>query len=176
MDRDLKILIVCKSKHHENTWKVAKAIGDVLDAEIMKPDEDHNFSITDYDLLGLGSGIYWSRYHKNISKFVDNLPNVENKKAFIFSTSGLRRIPIINGYGKKIKKKLSKKGFETIGEFSCRGYDSFSYFKLVGGIHKGRPNEKDLKEAKEFAKNISEKMEKKSWSIGIWITKSLIFV
>lgn len=54
--------------------------------------------------------------------------------------------------------KLSIKGFDIIGEFSCRGFDTVGPFKLIGGISKGRPNEKDLKQAKIFAKNLLENL------------------
>ncbi|KXB00948.1 hypothetical protein AKJ41_03300 [candidate division MSBL1 archaeon SCGC-AAA259O05] len=155
----MKALIVCKSYHHGNTRKVAETIGEVLNAEIVKPGEKPSSSIRDYDLLGLGSGIYWARFHGDIFDSVENLPEVEGKKAFIFSTSGMRKVPIINGFGGGIKDKLLEKGFEIIGEFSCRGYDTFFLFKLVGGIQKGRPNEEDLRGAKKFAERMSERAE-----------------
>ena len=31
-----------------------------------------------------------------------------------------------------------------LGEFHCKGYDTFGPFRLVGGIAKGRPNIRDL--------------------------------
>ena len=37
-----------------------------------------------------------------------------------------------------------------LGEFGCKGYDTFGPFKLVGGIAKGRPNEADLEQARSF--------------------------
>ena len=39
-----------------------------------------------------------------------------------------------------------------IGKFSCKGYDTYGPFKLVGGIAKGHPNEKDLEAAVDFYK------------------------
>lgn len=152
--KSLKTLIVCKSYHHNNTRKIAKTIEEILDAEIVKPGENYSSSIDDYDLFGFGSGIYWARFHRDILDFVENLPRLDGKKAFIFSTSGMRKIPIINGFGGKIREKLSEKGFEIIGEFSCRGFDTFFIFKLFGGFQKGRPNEEDLEDAKKFAKRM----------------------
>ena len=43
-----------------------------------------------------------------------------------------------------MKTILEEKHADLIGTFSCKGYDTFGPFKLVGGIGKGRPNEKDL--------------------------------
>lgn len=155
----METLIVCKSYHHGNTRKVAESIGAVLDAEIMQPSEEYSSSISDYDLLGLGSGIYRGRYHEDILDFVGNLPEVKGKKAFIFSTSLFGRIPVIMDFGRKVKDRLSEKGFEVIGNFSCRGYSTHGPLKLFGGVHKGRPDEEDLKGAKEFAEGLLEQID-----------------
>jgi len=37
------------------------------------------------------------------------------------------------------------------------GYNTNSFLKIIGGINKGRPNAVDLKNAKEFAKNLKKK-------------------
>jgi len=39
-----------------------------------------------------------------------------------------------------------------VGEFNCLGWDNVGPLKFIGGINKGRPNENDIKKAKEFAK------------------------
>lgn len=44
--------------------------------------------------------------------------------------------------------------YEKIGKFSCKGYDTFGPFKLVGGIAKGRPNAKDLAAAVDFYRGL----------------------
>jgi flavodoxin len=41
-----------------------------------------------------------------------------------------------------------------IGRFSCKGYDTFGPFKLVGGLAKGHPDDKDLKDAVSFFKGL----------------------
>lgn len=56
---------------------------------------------------------------------------------------------------KKLKKKLSEKGFDIVKEFSCKGFDTFGMLKYIGGINKNRPNEEDLEKAKIFAKELS---------------------
>lgn len=37
-----------------------------------------------------------------------------------------------------------------LGEYSCKGYDIFGPFKLIGGIAKGYPNANDLQKARAF--------------------------
>ena len=41
-------------------------------------------------------------------------------------------------------------------KFSCKGYDTYGPFKLVGGIAKGHPDEKDLTAAVDFYKEITK--------------------
>ena len=53
----------------------------------------------------------------------------------------------------KILSGYSKQG-KIAGKFSCKGYDTFGPFKLVGGIAKGHPNDKDLADAVTFYKGI----------------------
>jgi flavodoxin len=65
---------------------------------------------------------------------------------------------IFNRFNKPLKEKLSEKGFRIIGEFSCRGYDTFGPFKIIGGIRKDRPNKKDIEQARNFAQSLLEKL------------------
>jgi flavodoxin len=124
---------------------------DVIEAKLVKPQEVNVDTIADYDLIGFGSGIYVGKHHKSILKLVDRIPFQKNKKSFIFSTSGMKEGGIFNRFNKPLKEKLSEKGFRIMGEFSCRGYDTFGPFKVVGGVNKGRPNDQDLKKAEDFA-------------------------
>ena len=45
---------------------------------------------------------------------------------------------------------LKEKKTDIIGKFGCKGYDTFGPFKLVGGIAKGHPDEKDLEAVVSF--------------------------
>ncbi|MHC1604592.1 MAG: flavodoxin domain-containing protein, partial [Candidatus Methanofastidiosia archaeon] len=121
----MKTLIVYMSTHHGNTEKIAKTMADVLEARLTKPHEIDVDRFSEHDVIGFGSGIYMGKHHKSLLNLVDKLPAQKNKKAFIFSTSGVRngmlQLPCKRDYNSAIKKKLSEKGFDIIGEFSCRG-------------------------------------------------------
>ncbi|ALM75608.1 flavodoxin family protein [Thermococcus barophilus] len=149
----MKTLIIYVSIHHKNTEKIAKVIGDVLNARLVKPWTVKPEEILDYDLIGFGSGIYWWRHHWALLKLVDDLPKMEGKKAFIFSTAGMN-IPWYNH--RALRKKLKEKGFQIVGEFSCRGWDTNGWLAKIGGINKGHPNEKDLERARRFAEKLKE--------------------
>lgn len=151
----MKILIVYQSVHHGNTKKVAEAMAKVLKAKLAKPSEVKN--VAQYDVIGFGSGIYFWRHHISLLRFVDKLPQLQNKKAFIFSTAGLK------AYGftlmhHALKKRLLAKGFKILGEYTCLGYDSYGMLKYISGLNKGRPNQKDIKKAKYFARELKKKV------------------
>ncbi|MFW6105481.1 MAG: flavodoxin family protein, partial [Chloroflexota bacterium] len=137
-----------------NTERVAKVIADILDADLLQVKKTNVSMLEQYDLIGFGSGIYFGKHHESLLDFVDNLPVLRNKKAFIFSTSGLRKIPFVHDFDKPLRKKLQRKWFDIIDEFSCRGFDTSWAATIVGGINKGRPDAKDLKRAEDFARGL----------------------
>lgn len=146
----MKTLIIYESSHHHNTEKVARAIGEVLNATLVTPAEVNLDSISEYDLIGFGSGIYYASMGKELQALVGRLPPL-NKKAFIFSTRGMGPSSL---YHRTLRKNLTKKGFVITGEFSCKGWDTIGPLAYVGGINKGRPHEKDLEKAREFAEKL----------------------
>jgi len=150
----MKTAIIYKSVHHGNTEKIAKVMADTLEAELLDLKDANSDTIKEYDLIGFGSGKYFGRPHKKLRKFVEELDDVQNKKAFVFSTSGDGK-PM--GW---LEKKLSSKGFGILGEFYCKGFDTYALAKLIhrGGLNKGRPNEEDIENAEIFANSIKEKM------------------
>lgn len=155
----MRILILYKSIHHNNTEKIAGVFKDVLkSAEIKQPEDADLDNITKYDLIGFGSGVYFQKMHESILSLIDKFPKNTNKKAFVFATSGMRKLPVFNAFFKTINHKLKNKGFDIIGSFDCRGWDTWSVFKYIGGISKGHPDKKDIKAAKKFAKKIKRRL------------------
>lgn len=144
----MKTLIICKSVHHMNTEKVAKAMAEVLGAKLARPEDVSPDVLAEYDLIGFGSGIYYSKLHNTIRAFVDKLPTM-SKDAFVFSTSGAVRDQ--NG---RLIAQLEKKGFKVKGSFACAGWDTWGPYKLIGGLQKGHPDEKDLDNARAFARSM----------------------
>jgi flavodoxin len=154
----MRTLVNYVSVHHGNTARVAKVIADVLDADLLNVRQADTRMLEDYDLVGFGSGVYFGRHHKTLLDFVDALPLLTNKQAFIFSTSGLRRLPFIHDYSRPLKERLQRKGLNMVGEFSCRGFDTSWAALLVGGINRGRPNAGDLEQADRFARALRERL------------------
>ena len=158
------VLIIYQSVHHGNTKKIAQAMAEVLDAEIRKPSEINIGEVGKYNLIGFGSGIYWGRHHRSVFKIVDQFTGLIGNKVFIFSTSGtsnagnfLHNIQhLVSHFHVHLRRELKNKGIKIVGEFSCRGFDTAGPLKQIGGISKGRPNQEDLKNAKDFARGILE--------------------
>jgi len=158
----METLIIYFSIHYGNTEKIAKAIAEVLNAELVKSSEVNVNELSKYDLIGFGSGIYFGQHDKSLLKLIDKLPDLKGKRVFIFSTSGVSNAGNfihnirhrISHFHVPLRKKLIKKGLNIIGEFTCRGFDTAGPFKLIGGISKGRPNEKDLQKARDFARKL----------------------
>ncbi|MEM2941580.1 MAG: flavodoxin family protein [Thermoproteota archaeon] len=153
----MKTLIIYVSIHHDNTEKIARAMMNILNADLVKPTEVVDNYVSKYDLIGFGSGIYFGKHHKSIFDLIDRLPAQNGKEAFIFSTSGLRKIRFIHDFDKPLRKKLLEKGFHIVGEFNCRGWDTYPlWVKPFGGVNKGKPGEKEIEEAKRFAESLEK--------------------
>jgi flavodoxin len=160
----MNCLIVVYSYHHNNTQKIAEVFGKMLEAQVKTPQQTNPEELPNYDLVGFGSGIDSGKNYKELLDFADRLPQVSDKKAFVFSTSGM---PIgISGqqrleeYTSKchttLKETLQSKGYAIVDEFGCAGFNTNKFLKYFGGINKGRPNSEDLKRAEEFALKLKE--------------------
>jgi len=148
--KSMKALIICWSEHHGNTKKIADAMASVLHSEVIKPTDVDIETLGDYDLIGFGSGIYYWNHHKSLCDLIEKLPPI-HKKAFVFSTRGVSRQGRTHS---ALRTKLEEKGFEVVGEFSCRGFDTYGILKYLRGIARGRPNDEDLRDAQAFVKTL----------------------
>ncbi|RLI37602.1 flavodoxin [Candidatus Bathyarchaeota archaeon] len=161
----MESLLVLFSYHHNNTEKIANVFAKALDTQIKMPQQINPEELQEYSLIGFGSGIYDEKHHKTLLDLADKLSQVTNKKAFIFSTSGVsRKFAIdhsIDDPHTPLREKLQSKGYMIIDEFNCAGFNTNSFLKLFGGINKGKPNTEDLKQAEEFAQNLKQNLQKK---------------
>ena len=121
-----------------NTKKLAEAISKAINIPAKTTDEPLS---EDIDVLFLGSSVYAYGVDENVKEFIKNI-NVKVGNVVNFSTAA-----IIKSTYNQVKKLLDEKGIQMAKEeFYCKG--SF------GPLHKGKPNENDLKEAMEFAKRV----------------------
>jgi len=73
---------------------------------------------------------------ESLLDLADKLPQVRNKKAFIFSSCGVPAFAANRKLFEKnhssLREKLQSKGYTVIGEFSCAGFNTNSFLKLFG--------------------------------------------
>ncbi|MDH7594031.1 MAG: flavodoxin family protein [Methanomicrobiales archaeon] len=137
---------------HSNEGTFAEARADEIGADLLSVDAAASSDLAAHDLIGFGSGIFFGKHHRSLLEYIEQLPQMDGKKAFIFSTSGKGEMEL-NAH---LRELLTRKGFIILGEFACKGWDSWGPFRIIGGINKGRPDEKDLEAAKTFARNLKE--------------------
>jgi len=155
----MKSLLVVYSYHHMNTEKVAKVFAQVLNAPIKTPQQTNPKEPQDYDLMGFGAGIDSAKHYKALLDFADSQPEVNKKKAFIFSTAGLSNEKKLGKDHSCLREKLESKGYVIVDEFQCKGFNTNSFIKYFGGMNRGRPNAKDLKKAEEFVQNLKHNLQ-----------------
>ncbi len=124
-----------------NTKKVAEAIAAAVGVEA----KDVSTPLTeDVDILFLGSAPYAFKLDEHVKAFIKEI-GVSVGKIVNFSTSASSIST--RGY---VEKCLAEKNIPLAKEeFSCPG--AFTV------LHRGRPNEEDLKKAADFAKDILAK-------------------
>jgi flavodoxin len=150
-------LIVCVSVSHGNTGRVARAIAEVLNADVRTPEEVALTELQRYDVIGLGSGIFAADHHPRLRQFVDALPALDRRGStdvFVFSTSGWGREQH-RPWQRSLEAVLRSKGYRVLGSFGARGYDTWLPLRLVGGLNRGHPDAADLARAREFAAAIA---------------------
>ena len=149
----MKTVICCYSRHHGNTRKVAEAMALEGGADLIDVTTRQTVRLEEYDCVGFASGIYGFEFHRAVTAFARQyLP--EGKPVFFVCTYGALR-----GAGAKELESLAReRGCPVLGTFGCKGYDTFGPFRLVGGIAKGHPDEQDLKNAREFFREMRDRL------------------
>ena len=120
-----------------NTKRLAQAMAQVLGVEALPISEPVNEAV---DLLFLGNSYYAFNIDPEVRDFIKSLDKDKVGKIVNFGSAAM-----LNSTYKKVKAEADKIGIPMLEkEFHCKGE-----FK---GIHKGRPNDDDIKAAAEFAK------------------------
>ena len=152
----MKTTITYASDHHQNTKKIEEVIASVISAEVVDITKEKNISLVNYDVIGFASGIYFNTFHKDLIKYLKETNFSKNQRAFLVYTCGLA----CRDYSKEIREILNQKNIPRIDTFCCRGWDTFSFLKIIGGIAKGHPNDNDFKKARQFAlKNLGSGLD-----------------
>ena len=122
-----------------NTKRLAEAVASAVGVEaqpITSPVDEP------VDILFLGNSYYAFSIDPEVREFIRKLDKTKIGKIVNFGSAAM-----LNSTYRKVKAEADKAGIPMdVREFHCKGE-----FK---GIHKGKPDENDLKAAAEFAKKI----------------------
>ena len=120
-----------------NTKRLAEAAAAELGVEALPIDEPVSEAV---DYLFLGNSYYAFNIDPEVKKFIASLDKEKIGKIVNFGSAAM-----LNSTYKKVKAEADKAGIAMDDkEFHCKGE-----FK---GIHKGRPNEEDIKAVVNFVK------------------------
>ena len=144
-----KALIIYASTHHGSTKKLAEAIADRYDVHLIDATKQQTADLSAYDLIGFASGIDFGKFYPCVEQFLErNLP--ENKRVFFLYTCA----KVSSRFTKTAKTAARKKGAAIVGEYGCRGFNTYGPWKLIGGMNKGHPSEEEVQAAVQFFESL----------------------
>ncbi len=141
----MKTAICYYSRHHGNTLKVLAAMAEGQDVELFDVTSRMAFHPEQYDVIGFASGIYYGKFQEAVLTFAKQYLPQGAKTFFVFTAGN----PGKNATA-SIRETVAEKNAVILGEYGCKGFDTFGPFQLIGGISKGHPNAQELQKAKEF--------------------------
>ena len=145
------VCIVYSSTHHGNTEKVLNKIKEKFPETVLIKAGDFNpDDFNRYEAIGFASGIFYFKFAKPVDKLFEQALVSGVQKLFFIYTAGA----VNAGFEKTLRKKTEQSGKICMGIFGCKGFDTFGPLKLIGGLNKNSPNEKDFKNAIDFLKKI----------------------
>jgi NAD-dependent dihydropyrimidine dehydrogenase PreA subunit/flavodoxin len=110
--------------------------------------------IAGYDLLGIGSPVYYYRLPFNVADYLKALPRFEGMPAFCFLVHGSHAFDAVNSLG----HSLADRGARSVGYFHCRGE---AYF--LGHLREGylfsadHPSPDELARAAAFGAAVAQR-------------------
>lgn len=151
----LKCIIVYFSQGG-TTSRVAEAIASGLQLAEYKVDmynikDGSTPEIRDYDILGIGSPVYYYRPPFNVMDYLNGLPDLNGISAFVFVLYSTYQ----GDTSTTIRRILTHKGAREVGYFHCRGDDSFlGYLKMGYLFSPGHPVKEELAQARDFGRKL----------------------
>lgn len=144
-----KAVIVYASKHHGNTYKLVKGISERCEVTTIDATKQSVMDLQDYEVIGFASGIDFGKFYKEIETFAkDNLPM--KKQVFFLYTCAMER----KGFTDSMKKIALEKDAIVLGEYGCKGYNTYGPWKLIGGMNRNHPTEEEIQSAVSFFESL----------------------
>lgn len=138
----------------EHISKGLKAAG--YDVDLCNLDKEKAPDTSQYDLLGIGSPVYFFNPVSNIRRYINSLPQLNGIPAFVFGAYG-------TDYGKtpdKLAQLLASKGAKNAGWCYCRNANFIMGYIKAGevlGLDHIKPEE--LNKAEAFGLTVGNTFE-----------------
>lgn len=146
-----KTVIIYESTHHGNTYKLVKAISDKYTIDTIDATTQSLADLQDYDVIGFASGIDFGKFYETIESFAKaNLPM--NKKVFFLYTCAKDR----KGFTDSMREIANQKEAVILGEYGCKGFNTYGPWKVIGGMNKNHPNQDEILQAIAFFEHCME--------------------
>ena len=144
-----KAVIIYASTHHGSTKKLAEAIARQCCLDLIDATKQQTADLSAYDLIGFASGIDFGKFYEPVEVFLEkNLP--EHKRVFFLYTCA----KVSGRFTETVKAAARKKGAIILGEYGCRGFNTYGPWKLIGGMNKGHPSEEEIQGAVQFFESL----------------------
>lgn len=144
-----KAVIIYASTHHGSTKKLAEAIARQCCLDLIDATKQQTADLSAYDLIGFASGIDFGKFYEPVEVFLKkNLP--EHKRVFFLYTCA----KVSGRFTETVKAAARKKGAIILGEYGCRGFNTYGPWKLIGGMNKGHPSAEELQDAVGFFESL----------------------
>ena len=145
-----KTVIIYASTHHKNTYKLVKAISDKHNVDIIDATQQSSADLQNYDVIGLASGIDFGKFYEAVENFArDHLPF--QKQVFFLYTCAMDR----KGFTDSIREIAAQKEAVVLGEYGCKGYNTYGPWKFIGGMNKKHPTQEEIASAVTFFENLN---------------------
>ena len=140
-----KIAIVYASTHHGSTRKLVDAIAQRHEITPIDATQQNRADLSGYDAVGFASGIDFGKFYDCVERFlVENLP--EGKRVFFLYTCAKPS----DRFTQSVKDKAAQKQAVFLGEYGCRGYNTYGPWKLIGGMNRHHPTAEEVEGAVQF--------------------------
>lgn len=145
-----KTVIIYASTHHGNTYKLVKAISDKHNIDLIDATKQSTADLQTYDVIGFASGIDFGKFYEAVENFAkDHLPF--QKQVFFLYTCAMDR----KGFTDSIREIAAQKEAVVLGEYGCRGYNTYGPWKVIGGMNKKHPTKEEISSAVSFFENLN---------------------
>jgi len=145
----MKVAIVYASTHHGNTRRLVEAIAEHHEIFRIDAAVQQKADLSEYDMIGFASGIDFGKFYDSVECFLrENLP--EKKKVFFLYTCAKTS----DRFTKTVREEALQKGAVLMGEYGCRGYNTYGPWKLVGGMNRNHPTQEELDAAVSFYESL----------------------